>query len=63
MLQEIKDCQNLQELANIHNQIDDLLEQGKITLNQHCELISQVMITYHELELCQFDGDASWEGY
>jgi hypothetical protein len=60
---EIQDCQNLEELAAAHNEIDSLLEEGKISLNEHIELIAQVMITYHELEQDSYcDIDASWEG-
>ena len=62
-IEQIQNAQNLQELANIYNAIDDLLEEGKIDINQYYELIKQVMNTYHELELCQFDGDCQQEGY
>ena len=61
-VQQIVDCQNITELADIHNRIDGLFEDGKITLNEHYDLTKKVMDVYHELELCQFDGDTSWEG-
>ena len=61
--QQIIDCQDLKELANIHNEIDNLLEEGSISLNEHCELTKQVMDTLHEFEQDCYDIDASWEGY
>jgi len=62
-IEQIQNAQNLQELANIYNAIDDLLEEGKIDINQYYELVKQVMNTYRVLELCQFDGDCQQEGY
>jgi len=47
---EIENCQDLSELALMHNEIEEQLEEGVISLEKHIELISYVMDTYHQLE-------------